>query len=193
MPTLDATVGGPAANSFATVAECDTYCDNQLNALEWENADDDTKARALMRATLVLNDLWSGQVGFALPWESFVGFPATSTQRLAWPRLYASNPDAPSVQTLGDLALLYFAENVIPQRVKDATCELALQFVKAGTSDVAMPDPSIAVIRERVDVIETEYAKPQERAQGLSRFPIVLARLGPLIDPSRFTMAVVRT
>jgi hypothetical protein len=117
MPDLVETVGAATANSFVSLDDADEYLDARLNASAWNDEDDeDQKVRALIEATRELT---------VLAWE---GSRTTTTQKLAWPRQYATDPDKPNPSQLGDIALLYFDDDEIPQRVKDATCELALEF-----------------------------------------------------------------
>ena len=51
------------------------------------------------------------------------GTRTDSTQALSWPRQYALNPDAPSPVDPADNLVwpVYFDDDVIPQRIKDAT------------------------------------------------------------------------
>jgi hypothetical protein len=65
--------------------------------------------------------------------------------------------------------------------VKDATCELAFQFVKAGTTDLAALPTSADVASKSVDVLQTQYVDPSQRKQGLARFPRIMARIRPLM------------
>jgi hypothetical protein len=111
---------------------------------------------------------------------------------LSWPREYAIDPDVPAPSLLGDIAELYFDDNVIPQRVKDATMELALEFLKAGTTDIAGTDTTVGVINKTIDVISTTY-DPYMRAQGLVRFPRVLGLIAPLLDAASSGTEMVRT
>lgn len=176
--TIVATAGETNANSFVTAAEMTTYCNARLNASAWTAAD--AQLPALVEATRDLN----------LP--AYIGGKATVAQALMWPRVWAVDPDASSVlvdpvdpSRIAGSFVAYFSETAIPQRVKDATCELALQYLKAGTTDMAALDDTLGVIRETVDVLTTEYAKPGERAQGLARFPRVMALIAPLLDRTR--------
>lgn len=156
-----ATAGSASANSFVTLAEAETYMEARLNAALWDAATDDTKNRALVEATREVS---------ALAWD---GKRATSTQALSWPRLWAVDPDDPNQD--------YYDSDVLPDRVKWATIELALQFVKAGTEDIAAVDSSGGVKREKVDVLETEY-DPYRRPLGMDRYPRVLAWVAPLLS-----------
>lgn len=172
--TIVATSGAANANSFVTAAEMTTYCEGRLNATAWSATD--AQLPALVEATrdLTLYD--------------YVGKRASGTQSLAWPRVWAENPDAPTTLVdpgqfipIGQAAIVYYGETVIPQRVKDATCELALEYLKAGSTDLAVADTSAGVIRKKTDVLETEWASPQSRPTGMARFPRVLNILQPIL------------
>jgi len=135
--------------------------EGRLNATLWDSATDDECNRALVEATREISAL------------SYVGKRADDTQALSWPRDFAPNPDDPNYD--------YFLTTEIPDRVKWATEELAFQFIKAGTVDVAALESSAGIVREKVDVIETEYAA-HIRAKGMDRYPRVMAWLDPLLD-----------
>ena len=159
---IDATVGGASANSFTTLAAADTFMESRLNASTWEtDASDDSKNRALVEATRQISRL------------SYGGRRTDGTQILSWPRQVTFDPDSP-VQD-------YFSSTVVPQRVKDATMELAFQYIKAGTTDVAALDATHNVKRSRIDVIDKEYTEPWARAKGLARYPSVMWHIRPLL------------
>jgi hypothetical protein len=154
VPTLVATAGSVSANSYASDAEAEMYCATRKNAAEWETeTDDDERARALIDATRDLD---------ALTWP---GERASETQALAWPRRYVTSVDSPSGA--------YLDAATIPAWLRDATCELALQYLKAGDTDLAADDTSRGLIRTRVDIIEKEWAPGYQRASGMARWPRV--------------------
>jgi hypothetical protein len=162
--TLDATVGGAAANTFATDAEADDYIGNRLNSGAWSAASEDDQARALIEATRELSTMiWQGS-------------RATDTQALSWPRFLAPNPDGVTITWWA-----YYDPAIIPQRIKDATCELALEFLRAGTSDIASTDTAAGVIEKTVDVLTTRW-QPGQRPLGLNRFPRVMKLISPLLS-----------
>lgn len=97
---LVATPGAANANSYVTLVEAQAYFADRVFTDPWDDADDQSKA--LITATKRLDQ------------ESFMGDRATETQSLKWPRM--------GVYTDGVL----IGDSVIPQKVKDATCELAL-------------------------------------------------------------------
>jgi hypothetical protein len=160
MPTIIATPGASDANSYVTLAEADTYMGARLNASAFTAATTAMRETALIEAQRTLTPL------------GYIGRRATETQALAWPRERAPNPDDPFGRD--------YSTAVVPQRVKDAACELALEFLKAGTADLAAISDSQNVIREKVDVIEVQYSEPQDRITGLALFPRIIALLTPL-------------
>ena len=172
---LDATVGGSSANSFVSLAEAQTYMDARLNSSAWSAASPTNQSIALVEATRELS---------ARRW---IGEAVSSSQALAWPRAFARNPDA-----AWGTGALYFDTTVIPQRVKDATCELAFQFLNAGTTDIASLDATLNTRVKTVDVITTEYFEPNQRRQGLARFPRVMNYIRQLLDSVPGSARVIR-
>lgn len=74
MPSTPSTTPADSANSYATIAEANTYLDDSVRAGSWEFLDDDNKARALLTATRMLDRReWQGEV-------------ADEDQTLAFPR-----------------------------------------------------------------------------------------------------------
>lgn len=159
---VDNTPGGASANSFCSEAEVVAYAQTRVNVVGFQGpALTELEKAAVCDATRELSMRnWDGQ-------------RSTTIQVLSWPRWNVLNPDSPTN--------FLYDPTVIPQRVKDATCELAFETIKAGSTDIAALDPKIGIIREKVDVIETEYAQPTLRAKGLRRFPRVWTLIQPLL------------
>jgi len=108
--TIDATVGGAAANSYCTIAEANSYNESHVSGATWAAATDDAKCQALQTATRLLNS-----------YVEWVGSPTTTTQALPWPRLYA-----PWVAGCGAPEnSLYVSSTIIPSQLKMATSEYA--------------------------------------------------------------------
>ena len=170
--SIDETVGGANANSFVALSEFSTYMEGRLNSDAFDDASTDEQNRALAEATRELS---------AMGWK---GYRVTSTQALSWPRQWAHDPDSPTQD--------YYDSDVVPDRVKRATYELALAFLKGGTTDIASLDQSLQVKREKIDVIETEYVDPFQRARGIARYPAVSREIGPLLAGSSLQRKVVR-
>jgi len=167
--SVDATVGGAASTSFVTVTEADTYLSFRLNSAAWTGAD--PKCQALVEATRDLS---------ALAWQ---GYRVDDMQALSWPRANAPNPDG-----ISDAC---FDTTEIPQRIKDATCELALEFLRAGTTDVAALDSKAGVIEKTVGPLTTRWQAGQ-RPTGLARYPRVMQLIAPLLGIGSGQVRLVR-
>ena len=159
MLTIVEAVGSASANSFVSVAEADLYLEARLNSSLWTGTE--PKKAALIEAARELS---------ALRWQ---GHRADATQALSWPRANAPDPD-------GISDYVYFDTTEIPQRIKDAQCELALEFLRAGTTDIAGADQNAGVIQKTVDVLTTVWS-PGQRPQGLARYPRVQKLIAPLL------------
>src|SRR5690242_12165350 len=112
--SLTTTVGGASSNSYVTAVEAQAYLDARPNVAAWDDANADTRIRALITAARRLND------------ETFAGDPVFTDPRqaLAWPRYGAVDRDGITLDS-----------DEIPQIVKDAQVELALSYLNAGTDD----------------------------------------------------------
>lgn len=105
--TLVTTIGGTTSNSYVTLAEANTFFDDQLNVSDWTSATDDDKTRALLMAKDRLEQ------------EVYTGWQVDYDQALAWPRSGA-------MDVHGDT----YENDEIPQPVKDAQCWQALEYLK---------------------------------------------------------------
>lgn len=170
---IDATVGGASANSFVTLVQAQAYMSARLNSGAWDNATPDQQNRSLVSATQELS---------MLDWASR---RATTTQALSWPRWFVQNPDA------ANFAVNYYLSTIIPDRVMNATCELAFQFLVGGTTDIASLDPSLGVIEQDVDVIHVRI-QPYQKPMGLKRFPSVWRYIWPMLAGTSFQSELVR-
>ncbi len=125
MPVIiDATPGGPTANSYETLAEAELYFASRLPVAGWAAATDPTKNILLVMATRTLDALaqpfktlvpaQGGVAAYYRVRRQWTGVAATATQALSWPRIgmYDMNGNA-------------IAETIVPQALKDAQSELA--------------------------------------------------------------------
>lgn len=131
--SLDATVSGASANSYATRVEGDTYHDAHLYASTWDTAEAWKKDAALIMATRLLDE----QV-------DWYGWKYTDTQALRWPRSGVEDPD-------GD----WVDEDTLPTFLKNATAELARWLIAEDRT----AEPTRAMSRVRVEGIEIVYDK----------------------------------
>lgn len=131
MATIVSTPGASNANSYEEVAEADTYFETRLALVPpWDGTDPDVKISLLIMGTRSLDAMFRGQKTLVLPQGSrgpyyivrrmWTGIPASTTQKLAWPRsgMYDANGNA-------------IAVNVIPADLKDALSEFAGQLQAA--------------------------------------------------------------
>jgi hypothetical protein len=109
VPTIDATAGGADANSFATLAEAQTYFGERVGASAWEDAAEPKQKKALITATRRLNAL------------KYVGYKTSDTQALVWPRIGAFDESGYEYDTA-----------IVPAPVKEATFEAALKILTDG-------------------------------------------------------------
>jgi hypothetical protein len=181
--TIVATVGSASANSYVTEAEFIARAATRLNVPSGTTVTGstctETEKAALIEALRELE---------VLPW---IAGRTDGTQALAWPRLYAENPDAPSLFGSVSATDFWYDDDAIPQRVKDAQIELAFEFIRAGTTDLAAADPNAGVIEKTVDVLTTRW-QPHQRPTGLGRFPRIQALLGPLLRTGAGALEIVR-
>lgn len=119
--TVVATPKASNANSYATLAESNTYHEAHPYSTTWDDAGTDERNRALVTATRML-DLW-------FDWH---GESTTLTQALLWPRRGVLKPGVSSVE-VPDIVTnnwhepfgVLLDQDVVPVLIRDATCELA--------------------------------------------------------------------
>ena len=136
------------ADSYASVADADTYHTNNGTAA-WALASNEAKEAALRKACRYLDGRYRAR------WKGRRVQPVA--QALEWPRggvcIGETYPAGNATHDVGFGGEIYIPYDSIPQRLKDAQCELAL---RALDGDLAA-DASTGVKREKVDIIDTEY------------------------------------
>ena len=141
------------SNSYSSVAAADSYFADR-GVAEWAALTTTVKEQSLIKATDYLEQTYR---------DGWQGNRVTATQALSWPRagVYADG--------------FAVAANIVPSAVVKACAEMAL---RASAGDDLIADQGQQVIREKVDVIETEYAKYTSPAQ---RYPAVNRLLTPFL------------
>ncbi len=156
------------ADSYESLANAGAFHVKRGDAT-WAAATAANREAALRKATTYLDgkyrNRWKGCKVRPVPLDG------VTTQELEWPRY--------EVEISGYL----FPSDEIPQRIKDACCELALRALSAPLAD----DLTAGIKREKVDVIETEYF--QGAAPGTT-YQIVDQLLSDLLKPSGSADAV---
>lgn len=165
MPTITVETGAgtAGANSYVTLAECDTYLADYDEANKWRDSTKEERETAILMAARAMQATYNGR------WR---GTRATSGQGLDWPRNNVADNDGWSV-----------ASTAVPQQVKDAQCELASRHRTESTG--VMPDISGgegSIKREMFKVgsleEETEYTGGKEQT---AKFTVVEGLLKPLL------------
>ena len=162
--------GSASANSYASVADADSYVSDRGIA-DWAALTTTVKQQSLIKATDYLEQTYR---------DAWKGYRVSSTQALSWPRAQVSVDTFP------------VAANIVPVAVVRACIEMAL---RASTGEDLISDLGQQVVREKVDVIETQYA---EFSSPAAKYPAVNRLLIPYLYSSTsdggFTQArVVRT
>lgn len=172
--TIIATVGSADANSFATEAQYIARAATKLSVPTGTTVTGATitepEKKALLEATREVSRLM------------FVGSRVDTTQVLSHPRAYLPNPDAPWITQSGDAATAYYAEDVIADRVVDATIDLALLMLAQGANILAVVDSTQSLIEKTIGPIKKVWTSPPARPVGLGRYPEVMASLAPLLE-----------
>lgn len=176
---LVSAVGGASSNSFLSLSEAESYFEGRPFAAAWTGSTTALKEQALVYATTLLDrERWAGAKG--------VSYTSALTQALAWPRRWATTLEVDAAPQLVsewfiDTATGYYSALTIPQPIQRATCELALEILRAGDADPFTKDSTRNVKRKRIDVLETEYFDVGQRARGLALYPSVAALIAPLL------------
>src|ERR1035438_1972016 len=108
------------ANSYAAVADADSYFEGHLYASAWTAATATTKAAALVMATRLVDSQYQ-----------FNGFRAHDTQALQWPRERCPDPDRNlvTITTLSPVLTNFVRTTQVPQGVGAAVCEMARELL----------------------------------------------------------------
>lgn len=135
---LVVTPGSASADSFVSVADCDTYCEAH-GLTDWTSVADSPigpKEAALRRATAFLSA--------AFTWKG--SRTDGRSQALAWPRTDVEDAEGETVE-----------DDAIPVEIVQATCIIAAK--ELASPGYMSPAVVIAdrVKRERVGPIEVEY------------------------------------
>lgn len=144
---LDATIGGPAANTYVLEADVDNYAPATAYAAAWAALQAGSQARLglIVRACLELDKLLR-----------YDGQPATMTQARQWPRIYVVKP---GYGTVG-YPYTYYDSTVIPQAMKDAQALLVCWLAKndpTGANDVFGADPNQAIASVGVGPVTVDF------------------------------------
>ena len=141
-------------NSYATVAEADTYFEDRLDASGWTSADATQKAQALVTATATLDEL------------NWIGIAISDSQALAFPRNGEYfDPRKGTVVTL--------SSTTVPSRIITATFELAFHLL---SNDNVLDDTGTVTNLVVGSISLTDIRKPSKTPPQVKRIikPLLL-------------------
>lgn len=149
--TIIATAGGDTSNSYITREDAQSYFDGRLYSDAWNDAAENDQNKALVSATLRLDqEVWKG-----------VPTVAVAEQALQWPRTGVIDRTADSARdTWGASFTPYLANDTIPVWLQYATCELALVLL----SENRLEDTGLELI-EQVGVGDLNVT-PRKKSAG---------------------------
>lgn len=143
------------ANSFISLADAKTYHDDRRSAATWTALTDAQKQAALIEATAYID---------AFRWKS--GSIVDDDQTLSWPRAGAVDREGRSIDS-----------DVVPEKVKQATAELAYRIRSAEV----MPDQERQENSVKVGAMAVDY-DPDARRD--TKYAWVERLLEGLIEPA---------
>jgi hypothetical protein len=166
MPLVVETGSGSAtANSYASVAQANDYV--SLRKLgDWSALAPLAREAALVAATDYLEEVYA---------SLWLGQRLTQAQALSWPRQ--------NVIVEG----FTLPATVVPNEVSKACILLA---IKVGAGETLLEDQGQRVIKEKIDVIETEYAEFSDPRTRYLQVDQTLAKyLAFAVAPGSFSQA----
>jgi hypothetical protein len=158
--------GIATANSYATLAEADTYYDERHN-VTWQSSSTSARTVALIKATDYIDYTYS-----------FKGTPSGTTQALQWPRTRAT-----------DINLIVIDSDVIPVELKRAVFELALRSLSEDIDPDLTTSSQLQSETRKVDVISRSFS--YTAGVQVKRFTQVQKLLRGLTSGSSFTKTAV--
>jgi hypothetical protein len=170
------------ANSYADVAEGDAFHEAHLYATDWTGASAGNKAIALVFATRLVDAHYQ-----------FRGFKAHDTQALQWPREFARDDDALRTRGIAGLSQRdeYFADNIVPKLLRDATIETARELIKSNRTDD--PDGEGLATMALTGTMSMTFDKSDRRPVIPHVAQAMLSKLGEYLSRRSGPMKLVRT
>ena len=164
--TLDATLSGPASNSYITMETALQIAANMPGGGEWSAIGEELRNLSLIQATRWLETL------------DYKGDRCKASQRLKWPRSGAVC-DGVTSDCLG-----------IPYRVQEAEVALAIQYnskpnLFPGNGSGGSAPTGTYVKRQKLDVLEIEYdefSNPESSSCDSCGDPAIIQAFPWLVD-----------
>jgi hypothetical protein len=149
------------SESYASVADADTYVTRWHDDADWNAATDAVKERALLKGTRFVDSF------------HFIGQMTDPDQALSWPRAFVGAIDGRVISS-----------EEIPRAIKEATMEAALREVRGDSLFVDHDGGTVKREMKQVGDLrkETEFANP--RSAGKT-FEAIRALLRPYLQITR--------
>ena len=123
---FDSTISGTDSNSYISVAVADAYFAFHLDGVQfWNSLPTVTKQAALVQATNRLDA------------ENYSGRITVNDQRLQWPRSFVADRKADS----------FIDNDKIPRELVDATCEMALHYLKVQAGEFTVDENDLEALK----------------------------------------------
>jgi hypothetical protein len=162
----------PGAESYASIADCDKYHSDRLNAA-WAGTDP-VKEAALRRATQYIESRYGRR------WK---GVRTSPGQSLGWPRYSAQRPENEYAVGFGTVGLYYDSKS-IPKELLMATCECAVRFLSGEMQPDLKRGGSVKSVT--VGPINQVF---MDNAATTTTYPQVELLLAPLIGAGGFSLS----
>lgn len=147
--------GLSTANSYATVAFCNTYFANQGGVLSWTNATASARDTALRRATFWIDQTYG---------DRFVGLRSVNTQALEWPRSFAYDRQGEDITG-------------VPLALQRATAEIARRYLEDSTQFFADTAAASNILQDSVSVGPISISKTYAGTKDTAKKFVVVDRL----------------
>jgi hypothetical protein len=178
IPTLIVEDGSvvAGANTYISLADAQAYFDARLYSTVWNSAGTNQTV-SLVNATTLIDQL-----------VQFYGLKKTSTQSLQWPRERVRDPDIGSGGYGFGSITPWIPDNVVPKRIKDCVCEVAISLLKKdrtaevaqkGIKHVGLGKGAIDTDFDRLDVPKpiTDYINAVLSPYGMVRGDSINAKI----------------
>jgi hypothetical protein len=184
--------GLASANSYASVADGDSYFEGHLYATAWTAATAAIKSAALVMATRLVDSQFQ-----------FNGFRANEAQALQWPRERCPDPDRNLVTStvLSPVLTNFVPSNLVPKPVAAAVCEMARELLLAdrtaappgeGVSSTQSSSSSHDAAGGTSTQTSISYSKEDTRPIMSRVAQAMLAKYGALIQGGSGNVRLVR-
>ena len=185
--------GKSNANSYADIADADTYFDGHLYATPWTAATADRRAAALVMATRLIDSQYQ-----------FNGSRANEGQALQWPRAECPDPDRGLVTLSVLLPILsnFVPYDSVPKAVVQATCEMARELLIVDRTAAPAGEGIASVQTKHVDAASsgsgasdssaTSYSKSDTRPVVSRVAQAMLCKFGALVSGGSGAVRLVR-